>query len=150
MLGDENGNVFRMDVSRDYQTIAGAAGEPISFFVLTSYSHLNSPAAFKRTKFIRPNFVAETDPLYEVTAHYDYQTDEPQSVAGSPAAPTGSVWDTGLWGNALWGVDLAVPYNELLGATGIGRSMAVALVGSCTSQTDLASIDVLWETGGMM
>jgi hypothetical protein len=150
MVGTADGKVHRMDVNRDNVTLAGATGDPITWFLLTSYSHLGAPATFKRTQLVRPNFVAQSEPLYEITAHYDYQTDEPGQAAGSPAAGAGSLWDTGLWGDALWGVDLATPWNQLLGATGIGRSMAIALVGSSTSQTDLASIDVLWDKGGLL
>jgi hypothetical protein len=150
ILGDEDGRVLRMDQNVDNVTIAGSAGSPINWFLLTSYSHCGAPASYKRAKLIRTNFVSAAAPLYEVSAHYDYQTDEPSEATGTPASPSGAVWDTGLWGTALWNASIATPWSAALGAGGIGRSLAVALVGSSTTQTDLVSFDVLWDVGGYL
>ena len=150
MLGDADGRVLRLDQNVDAVTLAGSSGDPIDWFLLTAYSHCGSPASYKRAKLIRPNFVAEAAPLYQASAHYDYQTDEPSEVVGLPDSPSGAVWDTGLWGTALWNASLATPWSTALGAGGIGRSVAVALVGRSTTQTDLVSIDFMWDVGGLL
>lgn len=150
MIGTDTGEVGRMDQSRDAIDISGDGGNPIEWFLLTSFSHLGSPAMFKRAKFVRCNFVAEAEPLYEVSAHYDYNTAEPPEPVGQVGPPYGSFWDSGLWGDALWSVSLQNPYYSLLGASGMGRSVAIALVGQSNVNTDLVSFDVLWDTGGML
>lgn len=150
MVGTPDGTVYRMDQTMDGVAANGSGGLPIHWFLLTSYAHLNAPATFKRCKFVRPNFVAESEPRYAISAHYDYQTDEPAEVSGSPDAPSGAVWDTGLWGTALWNTSLNTPYNDILGTAGLGRSVAVALVGSSTTQCDLASFDIIWDVGGYL
>jgi hypothetical protein len=150
MIGTADGDTYRMDQNQDNVTAAGTGGDPITFFLLTSYSHLGSPATFKRAKLARPNFVAVTEPLYAISTHYDYQTDEPTEVSGTPQAGSDSVWDTGLWGTALWSTALNTPYNDILGQSGIGRSVAIALVGSANTQCDLASFDLVWDTGGVL
>lgn len=150
MIGDETGRLLRMDQNRDDVQTDGSGGDPIEWFVLTSYNHLQAPAVFKRAKLVRCNFIAETEPLYKVSVHYDYTTTEPEPASGSPTPVGGSVWGTGLWGEAFWSFSISEPFSKLLGGSGIGRSVAVALVGSSVSETDLASIDLLWETGGMM
>jgi hypothetical protein len=150
MIGTENGAVGRMDQNRDNIDIDGDGGDPIEWFMLTSFSHLGSPGQFKRAKMVRCNFVAESEPLYEVSTHYDYNTTEPPPPTGAVGPPFGSFWDSGLWGNALWSVSLLNPYYALLGTTGIGRSVAIALVGQSNVETDFVSFDVLWDTGGLL
>jgi hypothetical protein len=150
MVGTPDGTVFRMDQEMDNVSTAGTSGDPISWFLLTSYSHLSAPATFKRAKFVRPNFISETEPLYAISAHYDYQTDEPQEISGTPDSADGALWDGGLWGTALWNTSLNTPYNDILGASGVGRSIAIALVGQSTTQCDLASFDIVWDVGGYL
>lgn len=150
MVGTADGRVLRMDQARDNISSAGSLGDPIEWFLLTSFSHLGAPAHYKRAKFIRPNFVAETEPLYEVSAYWDYSAPQGAAPTGTVADPTGDRWDYGLWDDALWSGTQERPYNSLLGATGIGRAMAVALTGASNTSCDLVSIDVLWDTGGMI
>jgi hypothetical protein len=105
---------------------------------------------YKQCKFIRPNFLTDADPVFVVYAYYDYRTSEVAGSGSSGTPDTGSLWDTGLWDDAIWGFEFPEPHNQLLGGSGIGRSVAIALYGSSASQTDLASVDVMWETGGLM
>jgi hypothetical protein len=150
MVGTVDGKVYRMNANKDEVAAAGTGGVAIEWFLLTSYSHLGSPAQFKRSKLARPNFVAETEPLYKISAHYDYQTDEPAQVTGTPESGSGDVWDVGLWGTALWSSGVNTPYNDILGQSGIGRSVAIALVGESVTECDLASFDLVWDVGGVM
>lgn len=149
-VGTADGRVLRMDQARDNISAAGSSGDPIEWFMLTSYSHLGSPAHFKRAKFIRPNFVAETEPLYQVQALWDYSTRQGDAPQGVVDDPTGDRWDSGLWDQALWSFTQETPFNTLLGASGMGRAMAVSLVGESNTKCDLVSIDVMWDNGGMI
>lgn len=150
MLGTADGRIMRMDVNRDEIPLAGGAGSPIEWYLLTSYSHLGTPAHFKRSKFIRPNFVAESEPLYEVNAYYDYVTQQPEPPVGLIGNATTNQWDFGNWDEAIWSFSPETPFNSVLGAGGIGRAVAIALVGESNTQTDLVSIDIMWEAGGML
>lgn len=150
MVGGPDGRVHRMDVDRDNITIAGSSGEPIAWFLLTTYSHLSSPATFKRCKFVRPNFVAQQEPQFNITVFYDYQINEIANEGGFVEPGNYDTWGDGLWGEALWSFSIDTPFNKILGATGIGRSAAIAIAGSSSSQTDLISFDMLWENGGLL
>jgi hypothetical protein len=50
----------------------------------------------------------------------------------------------------MWSSDQALPYFETKGASGMGRAIAVGLNGSSYNDTFLASIDVMWNAGGML
>ena len=151
MIGDTADRVLRMDVARDNVKLSGDLGDAVEFFMLTSYSHLGAPAQYKRSKFVRVNFVAETTPEFSVSVHYDYRTDVPdETTAHPPYEPGAGVWDDGLWGDALWSSGNMVPYNEILGSNGIGRAAAVALWGEANTQTDMVSLEIMWDTGGML
>ena len=81
---------------------------------------------------------------------YDYRTDEPAPGTFPEYDVTSDVWDTGLWGDALWSVSIMNPFNEILGASGIGRAAAVAVNGQSYTRTDLVSLEIMWDTGGLL
>ena len=151
MIGDVDGRVLRMDTTRDNITIAGSVGDPIDWFMLTSYSHLGAPGQYKRAKFTRANFVSEADPVFNMQVCYDYKT---EGLNVSVLAPTygddSYQWDVGLWGDALWGADFLSPYNEILGSSGLGRAAAIAIAGKSYTTADLVSIEIMWDTGGLL
>ena len=149
MLGTKDGRVLRMDVPSDNVNLAGSEQTAINWFVLTTYLSMGAPGIFKRCAFIRPNFLTETPPNFEVKAYYDYLVTVPLPP-GSPSAPEGDTWDSGLWDQAMWSSDQALPYFETKGASGMGRAIAVGLNGSSYNDTFLASIDVMWNAGGML
>jgi hypothetical protein len=150
MIGTDDGRVCRMDIDSDNQLLDETPGLDISWFLLTNYSALGAPAIHKQVILMRPNFVTERKPVYEVSAHYDYRIDEPIIPTGSVPSATGDVWDTGVWDQALWSVELQTPDFKPLGGSGIGRAVAVALTGVSREATNLISIDVLWDAGGML
>lgn len=149
MVGDSDGNILRMDVNADNVQEDGSGRQAIKWAILSSYSVLGSPGLFKRVKFVRPNFVAERQPAYEIEAYYDYRQDEPPAISDTSDL-SGDVWDTGIWGTARWGVSDPLPYHKPLGASGIGRAVAVAMVGASLDDTFLASWDIAWDVGGFL
>lgn len=150
MIGTDDGRVCRMDIDTDNQLVDGTPGGPITWFLLTNYSALGTPGSHKRAKFIRPNFVSDQKPVYDVRAYYDYRTSETQVPVGSPTPLTGDVWDSGLWDEALWSVETLTPTFNVLGASGIGRTIAVGMAGSSVNRTNLISFDLLWDVGGYL
>lgn len=150
MLGTDEGRVLRQDADADNQLLAGGLGKSIEFFILTSYSYLGAPAVFKRPKFVRPNFVSQTEPDYAVKAYFDYDVDDIMDVP-AVQAPTGvNWWDIGVWDEALWSYAASTPYFNTLGVGGIGRAIAIGVAGSAVTQTDLISIDVMYDAGGVL
>jgi hypothetical protein len=149
MVGTKDGRVLRMDVEQDEVDGNGEGGIPIMWYVLTSYTTLESPAAHKRVNFIRPNFNAQQEPTYECTALYDYSINEPLPVLveGSDAP---SLWDSALWNEDTWGVGAGQPFFSLQGGSGMGRTVAIAMVGSSSVGTFVGSWDISWTEGGLL
>lgn len=149
MVGDPDGRVLRMDQNADDIQTDGSGKTAIKWSVLSSYSTLGSPGTFKRVKFVRPNFVAERRPAYEVTAYYDYRQDMPPPTT-EPILLDGGVWDTGEWDSAVWGSSTPVPFYRPSGVFGLGRSVAVGMAGASLDDTFLASWDIAWDSGGFL
>lgn len=123
-------------------------GDPIEFSILTWYQDLGFPAQNKVGQLIRPTFVADRNPSYAVIARYDYDLQEAIAV---PVVPVlmGSVWDVGVWDSAVWGVGLQ-SFNGLSGGVGMGRSIAIALRGTCEARTVLVRFDVAFTAGNIL
>lgn len=86
-------------------------GDPqaIEWDMLTAYMDLGNDVAYKRTQYIRPMFVANGVPGFNVEARYDFDLTE---ISGSPVLSSESA---GLWSNAGEGVyELAADENDLL------------------------------------
>ena len=147
--------VYRLDGYRDNVKIdqidPGDNGLPIEFSLMTSFSHLDSPTAFKAVQFIRPDFLSEYYPSYGVKAVYDYDVNE---AAISPSVgdefDQDALWDHAIWDQAVWGTAKPSGHARLSGASGLGRTVAIAVRGTTVESLKLASIDVMWTTGGMI
>jgi hypothetical protein len=150
MFGDKTGRVLRMDVAPDNVTLDGLTRLKINWYLLTSYQSLGTPAMFKRVKMMRPNFLTDTKPAFEAHAFYDYEVAEPLPPVTDPIAPEGSAWDVDDWDVGKWAAGIPSPYSSPVGGSGIGRSVAVALVGASFDDTFLASIDIMWDVGGWL
>ena len=149
MVGDPDGRVLRMDRNADDIQIDGSGKQPIKWTVLSSYSTLQSPGMFKRVKYVRPNFVAERRPAYEVTAYYDYRQDQPPPF-DDLVITDGDVWDTGEWDTALWNTSTPIPWHRPVGVYGQGRAVAIGMAGASLDDTFLASWDIAWDQGGFL
>ena len=149
MVGDPDGRVLRMDRPADDIQIDGSGKKAIKWTLLSSYSTLGAPGLFKRVKIVRPNFVAERRPAYEITAYYDYRQDEPPPTT-EPVTADGDVWDTGEWDTAIWGTSIPVPWHRPVGVYGLGRAVAIGMAGASLDSTFLASWDIAWDTGGFL
>jgi hypothetical protein len=143
-LYKEGGNVDKVYIN----TVADGEAEAIDWDCLTAFQSVGQPSRFKRVQYIRPNFIAENTPAYEVLARYDYNIAELTS-APVTTLDDDAIFDAGVWGTAKWAGGLSAS-SRARGATGIGRVVAAALRGSSSTPTSLVSYDVYADYGGLM
>ena len=127
-----------------------ADGEPqaIDWQVLSSYQNYGTPAMYKRVQYIRPIFVGNGTPAFNVQAFYDFDigelTQPPTFIGGADG-----IWNTGTWNAAQWGGGIDVSDNPR-GARGMGRHVAVNIRGRTSEPTTLVAFDIILDSGGMM
>ncbi len=134
--------VHRVAGTLDNVEITSPSPVPIYWSLLTAYNELESPQMNKVVEFIRPRFVAEGEPTYEVQAFYDYDLRELAQVIASGSGS--DVWDTGIWDQALWGGGKD-KFQDLKGGSGMGKTVAIAMSGASTLGTTLVDIGVMWR-----
>jgi hypothetical protein len=120
--------------------------EAIPFGLLSSFQEYGETGLYHRVQFMRPVFRSTGSPAYTAEARYDYNTDPPTSVSAAPVL-TGSLWDVALWDSAIWAASGAV-VQSVIGATGIGRAMAMALAGTSDSETLFIRTDIMFDSAG--
>ena len=124
------------------------AYEPVKFSCLTGFSNLGN-ARNKRIQLIRPTILSVSNAVVQATPRYRFQTTEPAPPTAAAISASGNVWDTATWDSSVWGGDYA-PTDKFSGGGGVGRDVAIALRGSAISRTVIASVDVLYEEGGLL
>ena len=124
-------------------------GNDIQFSSLFAFNPYASGGKFKRGIMIRPDFMSSRKMTYEAKFAYDYAILSSDVEVSGVIAAAGR-WDVGSWDSAIWGSSTLVNRSTVVGAEGIGRTMAVAVNGASTSQAWLMSYDVMWNTGGML
>tara|TARA_R110002051_G_scaffold325625_1_gene429516 strand:- start:21688 stop:23316 length:1629 start_codon:yes stop_codon:yes gene_type:complete len=148
-IGDRSGSIHIQSGSTDGADVNGADGDDIEWSFLSSYQSLGSPGANKRMQLVRPLFLSSGAPSYDVQARYDF--DLSAVIGGSLTTPTyeASLWDEGVWDEATWGGGAIVSYG-VLGTKGMGRHLALAVVGRSAAATEYGGADVLWDVGGLL
>ena len=154
VFGDADNRVLYMDVTVDNVLLTPPDdkknGDDIEFSVLTSYQTIGAEGLYKRVKFIRPDFLADGEPVYAVQARYDYDLAEALAIPATPIGLAGE-WDISLWDTAVWGGGGELnPYNDVQGAWGPGRYVAVAMNGQTRNATRFVGWDVAFDVGGML
>lgn len=147
--GDDN-RIYVYDGYSDNVLLAddGESATAVEWESLTSFQGLGLPSNIKRVQFIRPLFIASTPPTFSVQARYDFDTSQ---IPGSPSyvAPVGSLWDSGLWGTAVWGGGRIVNAPPS-GAFGMGRHVAIAMRGRSATETIFVGTDLMVDMGGLL
>lgn len=119
----------------------------VGWSVLLGYRNLGNMRQ-KRIHTIRPRLLSQVPtPLVQATAKYNLDVSEPAAPSGTGAGGPGT-WDNSTWDTDVWGGDLT-PYAPLLGASGMGRDVAIAMRGNAVCRTVLEGVDVLFEQGGL-
>jgi hypothetical protein len=144
--------VHQVTGTLDNITLADPDPQPIYWSFLTGYSELEEPQINKVVEFIRPRFSASGEPTYNVKynvkAYYDYDLSEQTQVSGSGSS-IGDTWDASTWDAAIWGGGKD-KFQELKGASGMGRTVALAMSGATTVDTTLIDMGIMWRSGGML
>lgn len=138
-----SGNVDTQQTAKD--TFSETA---IGWSLLTAYDSLDTPANWKRIHFIRPLFLTEQLPMYAVQAIYDFSLQVPVPIDPPPIV-SGTKWDISKWDIDIWGGSY-VTEQPVIGASGIGRWVAVSLQGQSTKLVSLVGFDLIGEVGGML
>jgi hypothetical protein len=146
-FGTSDGRVMLMDGYRDNVT-AEDGGDNITFSLLTHFSHLGSPASWKRPQFVRPAWIGSTQPTYNLQIRYDFDIGEvltsPPYVIDSQAQ-----WDVDNWDEAIWEGRAQTTF-ETIGVRGQGRHIAVAIRGTAYTELSYLGADLMFEVGGML
>lgn len=138
-IGGSDGTVYLLGGNTDID-------EAIEFGLLSSFQEYGETGLYHRVQFMRPVFRSTGSPTYTAEARYDYATDPPVSSGAAPVV-SGSLWDVALWDTATWTFNNST-VQSVVGGTGIGRAMAVALAGSSVSETLFVRADLFFDTAG--
>jgi hypothetical protein len=147
-FGTSDGRLCINDGWLDNTLRDGTPGSAIEAAVLTSFQ-TGGFAGVKRVQFIRPRFLSEGAVVgFKAKAAFDFDFSE---VSGSPAPGTAvDSWDSGLWDAAVWGSGGYTPSSSVVGATGIGTHLAIALKWVASARSILAGIEVHGDRGGIL
>jgi len=149
-IGTRDNEIFTLEAGPDRVMLDEEVSPlAIDFGLISSFSDLGMPATFKRAQFIRPVFIADNVPSYAVAARYDYDISD--IGATPPYSPfTVGVWNDALWDIGKWGGGYQID-QPVYGAEGMGRTVAIILRGTSSSQgVVLAGFDFMLDTGGML
>jgi hypothetical protein len=149
-IGSAAGTVYKLAGHNDKVLLDGTGGNAITFSLITAFLDLSESGLYHQVQFLRPVFRASAAPVYNITARYDYNTDDLTALtAGSALA--GYLWDAAnsLWDVALWGSDAAT-IESVTGGSGIGRAVAAVMLGTSIGETNLIRIDVMYTTGTVL
>lgn len=149
-VGDSTGRVYAMDNHVDNELITpppeGVNGDAIPFSILTTFSDYGNPAQFKRGKYIRPQFLAASEPSQTCMFRYDYDLGEAINTSPSPSL-SGSLWDGGIWDLDDWDNVVQEGFAKVRGGWGMGRTVAIVMVGRSLTETTLISWDSIFDVG---
>ena len=90
----------------------------------------------------------ENNPPLNAQARYNLDITEadPPTIAASTGAGT---WDNATWDVSVWGGGYT-EYTPLIGAAGMGRTVAIAVRGRAASRTAILGVSVMYTTGGLL
>lgn len=123
-------------------------GQPIRSEAQSSFSFFNEGPLQKQFHMVRPVIVSQGQFQLSFSTNVDYSFDSPLSPASFASYLPGK-WDEGLWDSAVWAGGLRT-FMQWLGAEGIGTNASIRMLLTSSSETYWASVDWLYEPGGVM
>ena len=147
-FGTSDGRVMRLEGATDNASLDGSTSEAIKFNLLTHYSDFGSAGNWKRPQFLRPSWVGGAQPSYLAKVQFDFDLTEYNEVPPYSTADE-TVFDAAIWGTDTW-EGTAQQYFETIGATGIGRHIAIAISGQTTSELSYVGCELIMEGGGIL
>jgi hypothetical protein len=152
-FGTEDGRVceYGEETYLDNVALDGTGGTKIVCELFTAFSYMENPTVLKHWKLIRLLFQGTRPPNYVFKINTDFSLD---SMAGIPAPPpefdtAPAVWDTAIWDESTWSAPDTV-YRPWLGVSAMGFCAALLLNCSVVAQTQLTSLDFVYEEGGII
>jgi hypothetical protein len=148
-IGGPDGVVYIYDGALDNTRLNGTVGDPIEFGGLTSFQPYGNHGQYMRPSFIRAVGLSGGVVALNVKAVFDYEVNENIIQPPPNSRGSGSVWDTDLWDSGTWDFlfgGAATP----IGASGLGRTMAVGYRGSSESRITITAWDVMYTAGGLL
>jgi hypothetical protein len=124
-----------------------SVGTAIPGIVQPSFSYFGL-SGNKQFHMLRPTFRAIDRPGVAIAIITDFNS---PSMVGAPvsAVSTGAVWDTAIWDDATWQGSTNM-YQDWYSVEGIGYVGTAYIVTACLGDTLLASLDYLFEPGGVL
>jgi hypothetical protein len=149
-LGGTGGVVYIYDGVLDGTTLDDVnSGEPIGFRTLTSFQSYESHPLNKMVGLIRTIGVVAGTVSFNVQAVYDYDVSAPLQAPASVGPPSDSVWNSAIWNADSWA--FTVTSEDLtLGASGIGRTIAIGLSGTAANRINVVGWDIIFKGGGFL
>ena len=123
-------------------------GDEIRWEAMSSFSFFGEGPNQKQFHMVRPNIVSEGQFSINFSTNVNFSFNAPLSPASFDTYIPGK-WDEGLWDSAVWAGGLRT-FMSWLGAEGIGINATIRLLGLSSSETYWASVDWLYENGGVL
>lgn len=148
--GTDDGRVMICTGTTDGADLDGLGAVAIEFSLLTAFSELGAGGLHKMMNFVRPYFLANTDPSYTVKVKYDFDLTDITNTAVILPPTDGPIWDVALWDGAIWGGTFASPSIETRGTADMGVHAAIAMRGTSSVSTTLLGFDFTFQSGGFL
>lgn len=149
-FGTRYGTVCRgFSADTDDQLTDGTVGVDVTAAVQTAFvSPSENRMQQKIPQLIMPMFQAQQPPSVRARVNSEWRDDD---ISGSPifAPDTSSLWDVGLWDQAIWGGALNT-YLAWLGVTGLGTYFSLRLQFKGKRGTIFTSWKFIYTLGGVM
>ena len=123
-------------------------GDDIQWQVQTAFSQFGMPGYQKHFKMVRPIVMSSGRVSISIACNTEYTFRNPLAPVYLSGLGLG-VWDSSIWGNAYWDGGLST-YKRWAVIQGIGTAASLRMLGRSDSETYFASLDWLFEKGGIM
>lgn len=147
-FGWESGSVYLSQGSRDGDMLDGTPGSAIEFSLLTAYTNFGAPTNQKMVSQVRTLMYNGGTEKVSTRVLYDYDVASLPYDPGAASGGVGALWGVAHWDSAVW--DQTSSTKQIIGAQGMGQSVAVALRGSASSRIILVEFDITYTVGGFM
>lgn len=151
MFGTADGRVMIAFTNfTDNNLLAGTVGNPIAGLIQPAFNYFQKGDLSENKHFLmaQPNWISSVMPGYVVQMNVNFTSNIPP---GTPliGVSTGAVWDVSVWDTALWSGGLTA-YRGWMSVTNFGFAGQLAIKTLVNADTQLASIDYMFEVGGPM
>lgn len=148
-MGTDDGEVIEgFSGFLDDVAYGATEGFGIQGVIQPAYSYFNMPGMNKSFSMVRPSFLSVVRPAFSAQMVTDYRYTAPTAPAAF-ANDGDSLWDVGVWDSSMWGGELNV-YDDWRGVGAIGYAGSLVISTNCVGDTFLASIDYMYEPGGVL